>query len=88
MKGILIVKSLLVLYLHIATVERIRRRWVDGGLEEALYDRPILGAKPKLAPSPDAALVALACTQAPFGRTQWTMQLLADELVRLQVVDK
>lgn len=77
-----------VLHLHVATVERTRRRWVDGSLEDALYNRPILGAKPKLAPAPDAALVALACTGAPSGRTQWTMQLLADELVRLQVVDK
>ncbi len=77
-----------VLYLHVATVERIRRRWVDGGLEDALYNRPIAGAKPKLSPAQEAALVALACTDARSGRTEWTMQLLADELVRLQIVDK
>lgn len=77
-----------ILYLHVATVERIRRRWVDGGLEEALYDHPIPGAKCKLSGSQEATLVALACTSPPVRRTRWTMQLLADELVKLQVVEE
>ena len=73
----------------IATVERIRQRFVEQGLEAALsrkkQDRP---SRPRtLDGRAEARLIALACSAPPAGRKEWTMQLLADRLVALQVVD-
>jgi transposase len=76
------------LHLHVNTVERIRAKFVDGGVEFALRDRPIPGARRKLDGKAEAFLVATACTDAPSGRVNWTMQLLADELVRLELVER
>ena len=75
--------------LHVArsTVERLRRRFVEGNLDEALHERPRPGAKRKLDSKQEAHLIALACTDAPNGRARWSMQLLADELVQLGVVE-
>ena len=75
--------------LHIgrATVVRICRRCVEEGLETALRDRPRPGAQRKLDGKQEAFLVALACSMPPEGRKGWTMQLLADKLVELRVVD-
>lgn len=69
-----------------STVERIRRRFVEHGLEAALSERPRPGAAPKLDERGQATLVALACSNPPDGRTSWTMQLLADELIVRRVV--
>jgi transposase len=75
--------------LSVATVERVRRRFVEHGLEAALVrkpqDRP--SRLPKLDGGAEARLVALACSKPPGGRAEWTMQLLADKLVELEVVD-
>ena len=73
----------------VATVERLRRRFVEQGLEAALgrkkQDRP---SRPrKLDGRAEARLIALACSAPPEGRKEWTMQLLADKLVELQLVD-
>jgi len=73
----------------IATVERIRQRFVEQGLEAALgrkkQDRP---SRPRtLDGRAEARLIALACSAPPEGRKEWTMQLLADKLVELRVVD-
>jgi transposase len=75
--------------LHISrpTVERLRKRFVDGGLEWALKDKPRKGAPRKLSGRDEALLVATACSDAPEGRTGWTMQLLADRLVETKVVE-
>ena len=67
-------------------VERTRRRFVQSGLEVALWDKPRAGGRPKLDERGRATLIALACANPPEGRTCWTMQLLADELVARQVV--
>jgi transposase len=74
------------LHVSISTVERIRRRFVEEGLASALTERPRPGGQPKLDGTQEAHLVALACSQPPTGREQWTMQLLADRLVALGVV--
>jgi transposase len=66
-------------------VERTRRRFVEEGLEAALSERPRPGAAPALDQKGRATLLALACSNPPEGRTCWTMQLLADELVERQV---
>lgn len=70
-----------------STVERTRRRFVEGGMDRALYDRPRPGKARKLNGKQEAVLVALACSNPPEGRERWTMQLLAGRLVELQVVD-
>jgi transposase len=72
-----------------ATVERVRQRFVEQGLAAALGrkqpDRPSRARK--LDGRAEARLIALACSAPPEGRTEWTMQLLADKLVELEVVD-
>jgi transposase len=71
-----------------STVERIRKRFVEGGgLEEALNERPRPGGERTLDGKQEAYLLALACSDPPRGKKQWTMQLLADRLVELEVVD-
>ena len=75
------------LEVHPATVARVRRQFVEQGLSAALerkrpdrmYARILDGAA-------EAHLVALACSDPPTGREQWTLRLLADALVRLEVV--
>ena len=68
------------------TVAKVRRRFQERGLA-SVYDRPRPGAQPKLDGRSEAHLVALACSQPPADRSRWTMQLLADQLVRLELVD-
>lgn len=70
----------------IATVERIRKRFVEVGLE-AINEKPRPGKKPKLDNKAQARLIAEACSQAPEGRQRWTLQLLADRLVELKLAD-
>lgn len=69
------------------TVERLRRRFVEQGLDATLHERPRPGGTPKLDGKQEALLVALACSEPPQGRTTWTMQLLADHLVAIGTVD-
>ena len=75
-----------VLHTSRSTVERIRRRFVEHGLDAALSERPRPGAVPKLDDRGQATLIALACSNPPEGRTSWTMQLLANELMVRRVV--
>ena len=74
------------LHVHVATVERIRKRFVEGGPDWALKDAPRPGAARKLGDKQEAQLIALACSQPPQGRQRWTLRLLADRLVRLEIV--
>ena len=66
------------------TVANTRKRWV---IERSLEDKPRSGRHPKLDGKQEAYLVALACSDAPDGRETWTMQMLADKLIDLQVID-
>ena len=75
------------LHIHRTTIERTRQRFVEGNLDGALAERPRPGGKRKLDDKQEARLIAVACSTPPEGQTRWTMQLLADELVALQVVD-
>jgi transposase len=72
---------------HPRTVERVRRRAATDGVLTALDDRARPGGRPTLDDRQSAHLIALACSDAPAGRTHWTMQLLADRLITLGVVD-
>jgi len=66
-----------------STVYRTKRRFVLGNLEAALSEEPRPGADRKLSGKEEALLVATACSSPPEGRARWTLELLADELVRL-----
>lgn len=70
-----------------STVERVRQRYSEGGLEAALNDKVRSGARPKLDGKQVAFVVALACSDTPDGQERWSMQMLADKLVTLGVVD-
>lgn len=71
-----------------ATVERVRRRCVEEGLESALNPRQQLRRRRKvLDGEAEARLVAIACGKPPEGRAKWTLRLLADRLVELEVVE-
>lgn len=69
------------------TVERVREAWVTHGLEAALSPRPARAHRPRrLDGEQEAQLVALACSAPPAGRKRWTLRLLANRLVELEVV--
>jgi len=71
-----------------ATVERVRRQFVEEGLEAALERRkPRREYLRKLDGDGEAHLIALACSQAPEGRSRWTLRLLADRMVALEHID-
>ena len=74
---------------HERTAENVRRRCVLEGLDAALVrraqERP--SRERKLDGKGEARLISLACGRPPRGRLRWTLDLLADELVRLRVVD-
>lgn len=71
------------------TVHRVRQRYAEEGFEAALYRRPHKKHKPRtLDGEGEARLITLCCSQAPTGRKSWTLQLLADELIRLNVVEQ
>ena len=72
----------------LSTIHRLRQRLVEDGLEAALVRKPRPRHRaPKLDGEKEARLVALACSDPPEGRGRWTLQLLADKLVELHVVD-
>lgn len=75
------------LHAGVATVSRLRKRFVEEGFENALKERPRPGQAPKLTGKQQAHLIATACSKAPEGRTRWTLRLLADKVVELGFVD-
>jgi transposase len=71
-----------------STVYRVRQAFVDEGLAAALYRKKPTGRfYRKLDGAQEAQLITLACSTPPAGRTGWTLRLLADRLVELEVVD-
>ena len=71
-----------------ATVERVRREFVEEGFDAALERRkPRRQYLRKLDGDGEAHLIALACSRAPEGRSRWTLRLLADRMVVLEQVD-
>ena len=70
------------------TVMRVRHQFAAEGLDPTLHRKKPTGRQyRKLDGAQEAKLVALACSKAPDGRAKWTMRLLADRLVELEVVD-
>lgn len=71
-----------------ATVGRVRRRYVEKGLEAALKRAATRRVyRRKLDGTAEAHLIALTCSAAPEGQKRWTLRLLAERLVELEYVD-
>jgi len=70
-----------------STVSRIRKRYCEGGLGSALHEKARSGAPPKIDGRIEAQLTLLACSEPPDGRSRWTVRLLADRLVEMEVVE-
>ena len=81
-----------VLLINAATIARVRKRFVEEGLEAAVNDRPRPGRERKLDGKQEAhpvsstgqALVAIACSSPPEGHVNWTLHLLADQVVAME----
>jgi len=69
------------------TVMNVRRRFLSGGLQAALYDKGWPGAPPKFTGEVEATLTMFACSEPPAGAARWTVRLLADKMVELHDVD-
>ena len=71
-----------------SSVERVRKRFVEESLEAALNPKPSQRVyERKMDGKAEAHLIALACSPAPEGRSRWTLRLLSDQLVTLEVVE-
>jgi transposase len=70
-----------------STVSRIRTRYCEGGLDFALHEKARSGAPPKIDGRIEAQLTLLACSEPPDGRSRWTVRLLADRLIEMEVVE-
>jgi len=76
------------LEVSLRTIERVRQRFVEEGLDAALHPKVSLEARRrKLDGEQEAHLIALACSPPPSGRNRWTLRLLADRMVELDHVD-
>ncbi len=71
-----------------STVHRTRQKFVEGNVKFALSERPRPGSQKKLDSKAEALLLATACSEPPAGRAKWTMQLLANRMVELKVVNQ
>ncbi len=69
-----------------STVQRVRKRFVKEGLTSALEEKERPGQPRKLSGTDEAVLTAIACSEAPEGRSRWTLRLLADKLAELKIV--
>jgi len=70
------------------TVHNVRHRFIEhNDLATALYDRPRPGQAPKITGEVEAKLIAMICSDPPEGRKRWTLQLVADKLVELKILD-
>jgi hypothetical protein len=73
----------------VATIERVRERFVEESLTAALHrHRSVTPRLRKLDGEQEAHLIALTCSQPEEGQQRWTLQLLADRLVQLHIVEK
>jgi len=69
------------------TIIQIKKRYCQEGLESAINEKPRSGAPAKIDGTIEAQVTLLACSQPPEGRSSWTLQLIADKLVEMEVVD-
>jgi len=72
----------------IRSVERVRQRFVEEGLESAINPKPKTRHRPKkLDGAAEAFLIATTCSLPPEGRSEWTLKLLADRLIECDITD-
>jgi transposase len=77
-----------ILNTSVDTIERTRKRFVEEGLEAAINRKKQINRKArKLDGVKEANLIKIACSETPQGASRWTLQLLADKLVELEIVD-
>jgi len=69
------------------TIAGVAKRFVFEGVEAALGRKKQENYHRKVTGEIEARICAIACSDAPAGRSRWTMQMIADELIRLEVVD-
>jgi transposase len=70
-----------------STVERLRKRFAREGLETTLTEKPRSGAPAKWDGKQEALIIALACSDAPEGQSQWSARLLANRAVEMEIVE-
>jgi transposase len=75
------------LHISVATVERTRKQFCCEDLESTLKEKKRPGKPRKLTCFAEAYLIATTCSDAPAGSTRWTLRMLADQLVSLEIVD-
>ena len=69
-------------------VEQLQKRFVEEGVDAALYRKPVTHAhRRKITGDAEAHVIALSCSQAPEGHERWTLRMLADKMVALDIVD-
>ncbi|OGX42182.1 MAG: hypothetical protein A3G91_01170 [Omnitrophica WOR_2 bacterium RIFCSPLOWO2_12_FULL_50_9] len=71
----------------LATIFNIRRRYCQGGLERAISEEARSGQPPKFKGKSMAKITALACSKPPEGRAKWSLRLLADRVIELDIVE-
>ena len=70
-----------------ATINRIRRRYAEEGLEDAIGEKPRSGRPATISGEERAQITALACSAPPEGYSQWSLRLLADKAVELELIE-
>lgn len=71
-----------ILHINRDTVLRVKKRFIEGGLDRAIHDSPRPGQPSKYSNSAKAEVITLACSSPPEGRKRWSVRLLAEELKR------
>lgn len=72
----------------VRTIERVRQRFVEEGLDAAINQRSGGGRKRKMQGEQEAHLIALRCSKPPVGHARWTLRLLADQMIELGYIDE
>lgn len=70
------------------TVRDIGGRYLEGGLDRALYERPRQGAKPILNPTEQQRIIAMVCSDPPAGQARWTVRLIAEQAIKRKLVPR
>jgi transposase len=70
------------------TARDIGKRYLDGGLERALYERPRQGAQPILRDSERQKIIAMVCSNPPEGQARWTVRLIAAQAIKRKLVPR
>jgi transposase len=75
------------LHISVHTIERTRKQFCEENLELTLSERPRSGKPSKFTSFEEAYLIATTCSKAPQGTTRWTLKMLADQMVSLEIID-